>query len=104
MITLRDASRPRAPFVTFLLIALNVLAFWYEVSLGEARLERFLDLWGVVPRNLLGFFSGDELQPGVLVTPLTSMYLHVGALHLASNMLYLWVFGSAVERLLGAKR
>src|SRR5207249_2153846 len=73
-------------------------------SLGEARLERFLDLWGVVPRNLLGFFSGDELQPGVLVTPLTSMYLHVGALHLASNMLYLWVFGSAVERLLGAKR
>jgi membrane associated rhomboid family serine protease len=37
------------------------------------------------------------------VTPLTSMYLHVQLLHLATNMLYLWVFGSAVETDLGRR-
>src|SRR6266516_4872182 len=104
MISLRDSSRTPTPVVTISLIAVNVLAFWYEVSLGEPRLEHFLDLWGVVPRNLLSFISGSESQLGVLVTPLTSMYLHVGALHLASNMLYLWVFGSAVEQQLGRRR
>ena len=39
-----------------------------------------------------------------LVTPLTSMYLHVGLVHLVTNMLYLSVFGSAVERQLGRAR
>jgi membrane associated rhomboid family serine protease len=104
VISLRDNSRSRVPAVTSALIALNLLVFWYQFSLGEVRLERFLGIWGVVPRNFFGFFGGIESHPGVLVTPLTSMYLHVGALHLASNMLYLWVFGSAIEQELGRKR
>jgi membrane associated rhomboid family serine protease len=104
LIRLRDGERPRLPILTGVLIAVNLLAFWYTVSLGEARLAGFFDLWGIVPRSLFGFFSGAESQPGVLVTPLTSMYLHVGGLHLASNMLYLWVFGSAVEQQIGRRR
>jgi membrane associated rhomboid family serine protease len=104
VISLRDNSRSRAPVVTAILIALNLLVFWYQFSLGEVRLERFLGIWGVVPRNFFGFLGGIESHPGVLVTPLTSMYLHVGALHLASNMLYLWVFGSAIEQELGRRR
>jgi len=103
-ISLRDGSRPRAPLATGTLLTVNLLAFWYEFSLGEARVERFLDAWGVVPRNVTAFILGGQSHPGVLVTPLTSMYLHVGALHLASNMLYLWVFGSAVEQQLGRRR
>jgi rhomboid family protein len=103
-ISLRDASRPRAPIVTAALIILNLLTFWYQFSLGEVRLEHFLADWGIVPRNLAGFFEGIDSHPGVLVTPLTSMYLHVGALHLAGNMLYLWVFGAAVEQQLGRRR
>ena len=104
MISLRDNSRPRTPIATVLLIGANLLAFWYEFSLGDTRLEGFLDVWGVVPRSLAAFFAGAESHPGVLVTPLTSMYLHVGTLHLASNMLYMWVFGSAVEQQLGRRR
>lgn len=104
VIRLRGGERARLPLVTGGLVAVNLLAFWYTVSLGEARLANFLDVWGIVPRSLSGFFSGTETQPGVLVTPLTSMYLHVGSLHLASNMLYLWVFGSAVEQHVGRRR
>ena len=104
VIWLRDGDRPRLPIVTFVLIGANLLAFWYTVTLGESRLAVFLDVWGVVPRALFGFFSGVEAHPGILVTPLTSMYLHVGSLHLASNMLYLWVFGSAVEQQIGRRR
>jgi membrane associated rhomboid family serine protease len=103
-ISLRDASRPKAPIITFSLIVANLVAFWYQFSLGEVRLEQFLGVWGIVPRNLAAFFEGADAHPGVLVTPLTSMYLHVGVLHLASNMLYLWVFGAAVERQLGRRR
>ena len=104
LVSLRDGSRQRFPVVTLALISANLLAFWYSSSLGEARLASFIDLWGVVPRSVVGFFTGGEGHPGVLVTPLTSMYLHIGALHLASNMLYLWVFGSAVEHHLGRRR
>jgi membrane associated rhomboid family serine protease len=104
MISLRDRSRPRAPIATVGLIVLNLLVYWYEVSLGEARLEAFVGLWGVVPRNVAAFFEGSEAHPGVLVTPLTSMYLHGNTLHLVVNMLYLWVFGSAVEQLLKRRR
>lgn len=104
VIWLRKAEPTPRPIVTGGLVVANLLAFWYTFSLGEARLASFLDLWGIVPRSVAGFFSGAESQPGVLVTPLTSMYLHVGGLHLASNMLYLWVFGSAVEQQLGRRR
>jgi membrane associated rhomboid family serine protease len=104
VISLRDGDRPREPVVTGMLVVVNLLLFWYTVSLGETRLATFLDIWGVVPRSMFGFFSGTETHPGVLVTPLTSMYLHVGGLHLASNMLYLWVFGSAVEQQIGRRR
>jgi membrane associated rhomboid family serine protease len=104
MTTLRYGTRPPVPWATIVLIAVNVLAFWYAVTLGEARLRPFLDAWGMVPRTLYAFFGSGGAHAGVLVTPLTSMYLHVGLLHLASNMLYLWVFGSAVEHLLGRRR
>jgi membrane associated rhomboid family serine protease len=105
VISFRDGSRPKAPFLTIALIVVNVLVFWYGYSLGEARVSNFLDLWGVVPRSFRAFFEvGMEAHPGVLVTPLTSMYLHAGAVHLATNMLYLWVFGGPVEQLLGRRR
>ena len=104
MLTLRDNSRPRMPIITAVLVFANLVAYWYEFSLGDSRLASFLDLWGMVPKSVYGFFGGVESHPGVLVTPLTSMYLHVGLVHLASNMLYLWVFGSAVEQQLGRRR
>lgn len=104
MISPRRQPRPTFPLATGVLIVANVLAFGYEQSLGEARYASFLGLWGVVPRNLAPLLLGAAPDPRLLVTPLTSMYLHASVVHLAGNVLYLWVFGSVVERRLGAPR
>lgn len=104
MISPRRRLRPTFPLATGVLIVANVLAFGYEQSLGETRYASFLGLWGVVPRNLAATLVGAAPDPSLLVTPLTSMYLHASLLHLAGNMLYLWVFGAIVERHLGVRR
>ena len=92
MIPLRDVIPSRTtPFVTVALIALNVLVFAYELSLGDA-VNAFTFTFGLVPSA----FSG--------MTVLTSMFVHGGFLHVAGNMLYLWIFGDNVEDRLGPFR
>ena len=106
MIPLRDDVPTRiAPTVTISLVALNVAAFLYELSLGPARrghagAEAFIASFGVVPRDLLA----PHVSLRTLLTPLTSMFLHGGFLHIGGNMLYLWIFGNNVEDLLGHAR
>jgi membrane associated rhomboid family serine protease len=82
--------------VTLLLIALNLAAFLVELSMGS-NVDGFLRRWGLVPSDVLA-------NPAALVTLLTSTFLHVGWLHLASNMVYLGVFGPRVEHRLGGPR
>jgi membrane associated rhomboid family serine protease len=79
----------RTPVVTIGLIALNSLAFFFELTLSEPELQRFVQLYGVVPDD----FSW--------LSVLTSMFLHGGWLHVLGNMLYLWIFGDNVEDRLG---
>jgi membrane associated rhomboid family serine protease len=93
LIPLRDVIPSRTtPFVTIGLIVVNVLVFLYELSLGEAYLERFLFSWGLVPAT----FSW--------VAVLSSMFLHGGVMHVGSNMLFLWIFGDNVEDRMGHGR
>jgi membrane associated rhomboid family serine protease len=73
------------PVVTIALIALNVLAFLYELVLDEHELHALVVTYGVVP----AIFSWP--------TVLSSMFLHAGWLHIGGNMLYLWIFGDNVE-------
>lgn len=104
MIPLRDDNPTTlVPWVTFTLIAANVLAFVFEVSLGE-RLQSFLALYGVVPVRLLSSGPAAGPAPPVVVTVFSSMFLHGGVLHVAGNMLYLWIFGNNVEDALGHVR
>ena len=92
MIPLRDIIPSRTtPYVTISLIAVNVLVFLYELSLGRA-VDAFTLYWGLVPAA----FSW--------VTVFTSMFLHGGLLHVGGNMLYLWIFGDNVEDTLGHGR
>ena len=92
MIPLRDIIPSRTtPYVTISLISLNVLVFLYELSLGRA-VDAFTLYWGLVPAA----FSW--------VTVFTSMFLHGGLLHVAGNMLYLWIFGDNVEDRMGHGR
>jgi membrane associated rhomboid family serine protease len=93
-------------FVTFGLIALNVLAFFVELSQpSEAALQSFIQAWGVVPRE---YSAVRDLPPTIPLpfwsTLLTSMFLHGGWMHLGGNMLYLWIFGDNLEKVMGAVR
>ncbi|MBX5490966.1 MAG: rhomboid family intramembrane serine protease [Chloroflexi bacterium] len=103
MIPLKDEPQTRsAPMVTVALLLLNILAFLYEVSLGP-QLELFVRAYGAVPLEIV---TGRDLGPpaplGIpYLTLFTSMFLHGGLLHLASNMLYLWIFGDNVEDAFG---
>jgi membrane associated rhomboid family serine protease len=92
MIPIRDVVPSRTfPVVTLAIITANVAAFAYEQSLGSA-LDPFLADHGLIPSR----FS--------FATLLTSMFLHGGLLHVATNVLYLWIFGDNVEDRIGHGR
>jgi hypothetical protein len=92
MIPLRDTiPSARVPVVNYTIIALNVLVFLYELSLGR-HVEAFILAYGLVPRD----FTFPSL--------VTSMFIHGGWLHLLGNMLYLYIFGDNVEDRLGHGR
>jgi membrane associated rhomboid family serine protease len=81
-------------------IIVNVLVFVYELSLPtQVALERFVRTMGVIPYQVVHRFDLT-----VLPTLFTSMFLHAGFIHLAGNMLFLWIFGNNVEDTLGSLR
>jgi membrane associated rhomboid family serine protease len=84
------------PVVTYALIAINIAIFLYQLTLTERELFRFFFDWGTVPIEVS---RGDDL-----FSLLTSMFLHGGWLHIAGNMLFLWVFGDNVEDTMGHAR
>ncbi|WP_044291463.1 rhomboid family intramembrane serine protease [Rivularia sp. PCC 7116] len=104
MVPIRD-NNPISitPYVTYGLIAVNVLAFLYESSLPPQFLDGFLHLFAVVPRELSYSFAGVSINQPVpeWLTLITSQFLHGGLLHLGGNMLFLWIFGNNVEEKLG---
>jgi len=106
MIPLRDNAAPRrlTPANT-ILIAANLAAFIYELSLGP-RVVDFVGKFAMVPAEVTNSLSmhsltgGASLQPAMTI--LTSMFLHGGVWHVVGNMLYLFIFGAAVEYRMGA--
>ncbi|MFO7760448.1 MAG: rhomboid family intramembrane serine protease [Thermodesulfobacteriota bacterium] len=94
------------PVVTVVMIVLCALAFFWELSLPlQAKQEMIYGL-GVIPAVLIG---NKALPPEIQTVPpaltvLTSMFLHIGLMHLIGNMLYLWIFGNNVEDAMGHGR
>jgi membrane associated rhomboid family serine protease len=93
---LRDENpTERAPFVNYGLIALNIAAFlytWPSVAGGQWWI---LPGYGLVPTRIAADPTGEAF------TVLTSMFMHGGWGHLASNMLFLHIFGDNLEDMLG---
>jgi membrane associated rhomboid family serine protease len=89
-----NSGRRIVPVVTYALIAINVLVYFF-IELPAANIEEFIFRWGSIPTQLL---AGERLE-----TLVTSMFLHdpSSILHLASNMLFLWIFGDNVEDAFG---
>lgn len=86
-----NSARRLTPVVTYVLIALNALVFFLELSGGDAFIQR----WAFVPSRFLANPVAD------FPTLFTSMFMHAGWVHLLGNMLYLWIFGDNVEDRLG---
>jgi membrane associated rhomboid family serine protease len=96
MFPIRDHNpSTRIPFVTYVLIAANVGVFLSYVGLlgDERALFELFWTWGAVPVKIT---QGAGLE-GIF----TSMFLHAGFMHLAGNMLFLWIFGDNLEDKLG---
>jgi membrane associated rhomboid family serine protease len=108
MIPVKDypGERRAFPWVMLTILLVNILAFLYELSLGDPNnLDALFSSAGVVP---VEFTRGIVVAPPPLgitwTTLITSMFLHGGLLHIASNMLYLFIFGDNVEDRLGHVR
>jgi membrane associated rhomboid family serine protease len=93
MFPLKDVipSRTR-PLVSTTLVVLNFAVFLLQLTLSPADQERLIATFGLVP----AYFS--------IATVFTSMFVHGGFLHVAGNMLYLWIFGDNIEDRLGHRR
>lgn len=94
-----NVARESYPLVTKILIGLNIWFFFVEITQGPA-LDTFIMTWGAVPARLAHW----QHEPWVLLTIFTSMFLHGGWLHIIGNMIFLSVFGPAVEDDLGHLR
>jgi membrane associated rhomboid family serine protease len=107
MVPLKDYNpTQRTAYVTYGLIVLNVVIFLYELSLPAQGLTHFFQAWAVVPMEFstsltTGLSTGNAEE---WLTLFTSQFLHGGFLHLAGNMLYLWIFGNNVEDQMGHGR
>ena len=107
MVPLKDENPIKiTPYITYCLIAANILVFAYELSLNSAQLNIFFHLFAVVPQELTASFGGINLHQGIpeLVTLITSQFLHAGFAHIAFNMLFLWIFGNNIEEQLGKSK
>lgn len=112
MLPLRADLPGRAfPLVTVLIILANAVVFVYQsfLLLGAPALEPqaasdFVREFGLIPCRLTGTCVALAGVPHPVATMFSSMFLHGGLLHVAGNMLYLWIFGNNLEGTLGHGR
>jgi len=111
-----DENRPNhaTPVVVYSLIAINVLVFILQLVEGD----QFTMAYSAVPYELThgvdivrperlpggGVIPHAPGPPLIWLTVLTSMFMHGGFLHIAGNMLYLWIFGDNIEDNFGHTR
>ncbi|MEP4198863.1 MAG: rhomboid family intramembrane serine protease [Aliishimia sp.] len=96
MLPIRDHNPSgRVPYVTYALLALNILIFlgYFVLLTDNAAINRFYYDWAMIPARVS---SGEAYY-----TVITSTFLHGGWMHLAGNMLFLWIYGDNMEDEMG---
>jgi membrane associated rhomboid family serine protease len=109
----------RTPWVTLALILANVVVFLLEIRSGGSfwsgpnpseavkygTIPYEISHWGkhcvLEPGSRVACGVPDGHQPPTILTLFSSMFMHGGILHLAGNMIFLWVFGNNVEDAMG---
>jgi membrane associated rhomboid family serine protease len=118
-----NSDRTRTPYITYLLIVINILVFVFLQGMGQ-NID-FTFAYSAVPgeiisghdivtsaRTIPNPYTGEpETIPGlgptnipVYLTLITSMFMHGGLAHIGGNMLYLWIFGDNLENVMGHLR
>jgi membrane associated rhomboid family serine protease len=105
VIPIRDSeASSRFTPATLLLIVVNIAVFVLELYMVD---QRSTELWryAMIPARIAHPSWSHPLRAlHNLLTVITAMFLHAGVLHIAGNMLYLFIFGPAVEQRMGARR
>ena len=98
MIPLKDINPSRTtPFVNIALIVINVVVFFYQVTLPLGAQKAFVFAYGTVPAKIPALLAGHGSVQLALEPLFTSMFLHGGLMHLLGNMLFLYIFGDNIE-------
>ena len=93
------------PVMTWVLIVVNGVVFFIQLSLPPEDLQELLFAFGVVPAHYTELLNGTSgLAPSDLLSFVTMMFLHGGWLHIILNMWFLGLFGPAIEDRLGHGR
>ncbi|HXX17641.1 MAG TPA: rhomboid family intramembrane serine protease [Candidatus Eremiobacteraceae bacterium] len=102
MIPLKDDNPTRTfPIINWVLIAVNVGVYFYQVHLPAHAAKAFLLANATVPMRIPAFLNGYLGFKMAFYPLFTSMFLHGGLMHLLGNMLFLYVFGDNVEDYFG---
>ena len=72
------------PLLSYILVGINILVFFYQVTLPSGLQQELVYTFGVIPKDIA---AGHDFY-----TLFTNMFLHGGWMHLIGNMLFLWVF------------
>ena len=105
MLPIRDENpKPSGyrPIVTYFLIAVNVIVFFWEVAVTgqffeftNRRAEELIHQYGTIPAQIIGGLIDKDYS---VIQPLfSSMFLHAGIMHVGGNMLFLYIFGDNIE-------
>ncbi len=119
-----DNPRILTPYVTYVILAINILVFLFQLGLDPRSDYEFALSYGLIPAKVIGVTNDTiiqthetnlrqvtrrtislEAQPHTpLITIFTSMFMHGGLGHLLFNMLFLWIFADNMESGLGHRR
>jgi membrane associated rhomboid family serine protease len=95
--------RARLPYVTWGLIALNIIIFLIEASSSDEATKAIIASFAATPAAVAHQLPATGWLPPEF-TLVSYMFLHGGWEHILGNMIYLWVFGDDIEDALGPLR
>ena len=102
MIPIKDENpKKNLPFINYIFILGNIAVYIYQPS-SEQFLKAFYNTYGLIPNSFTNIFQSDLLHVlNTFQSLLSSLFVHGGFMHLAGNMLFLWVFGDNIEYVVG---
>jgi rhomboid family protein len=91
---------PTPPYVTWLLITVNVVVFLLQIETGSDQTDKIDHFASLIPSAFTAHGASGAALPAPL-TLISYTFLHANFWHIFGNMIFLWVFGDDVEEALG---